>query len=92
MRFENESHRGLLLRGGEIARELGISRALAYRWMATGVLPVVRVPGSKAVRVPREALMEWIQNHTQQEGKTLVPEESRGGAPDAAGSVAVERV
>jgi excisionase family DNA binding protein len=65
MQSQNEFHRSLLLRGGEIAKELGVSRALAYRWMATGVLPVVRIPGSKTVRVPRQALMEWIERRTQ---------------------------
>jgi excisionase family DNA binding protein len=56
---------GLLLRGAEVAKELGISRALAYRWMLTGVLPVVRVPGSKTVRVPRDVLLQWIKERTQ---------------------------
>jgi excisionase family DNA binding protein len=55
----------LLLRGNDVAKELGISRALAYRWMASGILPVVRVPGSKAVRCPRGALLQWIDQRTQ---------------------------
>ena len=54
----------LLLRGCEVAEELGISRALAYRWMQTGVLPVVRVPGARSVRVPRAALIAWIDSRT----------------------------
>jgi excisionase family DNA binding protein len=54
----------LLLRGGEVAEVLGCSRALAYRWMAAGVIPTVRVPGSRSIRVPREALMKWISEHT----------------------------
>jgi excisionase family DNA binding protein len=56
----------LLLRGPEVARELGISRALAYRWMAAGILPTVRISGSKAIRVPRGALIAWIENNTKQ--------------------------
>ena len=52
----------LLLRGPEVADSLGISRALAYRWMQTGVLPVVRVNGS--VRVPRMALLRWVESNT----------------------------
>ena len=56
----------LLLRGGEVADVLGCSRALAYRWMQTGILPVVRVPGSRSIRVPRAALLEWIQKNTRQ--------------------------
>ena len=55
----------LLLRGGEVAEVLSCSRALAYRWMQNGVLPTVRVPGSRSVRVPREALLEWIRSNTQ---------------------------
>lgn len=55
----------LLLRGGEVAEVLGCSRALAYRWMAAGIIPTIRVPGSKAIRVPREALLAWIANSTQ---------------------------
>lgn len=56
----------LLLRGGEVAEALGCSRALAYKWMAAGVIPTVRVPGSRAIRVPKQALLEWIAQRTQQ--------------------------
>ncbi len=54
----------LLLRGPEVADILGCSRALAYRWMATGILPTVRVPGARSVRVPRAALINWIEQNT----------------------------
>jgi excisionase family DNA binding protein len=64
-----DSRLALLLRGIEVAQELGISRALAYRWMKNGTLPVVRVPGSKAVRVPRGALLAWIETNTQSSGR-----------------------
>lgn len=63
-----ERTKPLLLRGGEVAEALGISRALAYRWMATNILPVVRVSGSRSIRVPREALLKWIDGNTQQPG------------------------
>ena len=63
--IEKNDHLTLLLRGREVAKELGISRALAYRWMQNGVLPVVRVGGSRAVRVPRGALLHWIDQRTQ---------------------------
>ena len=61
----NDFRLTMLLRGIEVAKELGISRALAYRWMQNGTLPVVRVHGSKAVRVPRDALLEWIESNTR---------------------------
>jgi excisionase family DNA binding protein len=54
----------LLLRGGEVAELIGCSRALAYRLMQRGVIPTVRIPGGKSVRVPREALIEWITANT----------------------------
>lgn len=53
----------LLLRGVEVAQLMGCSRALAYRLMATGRLPIVRV-GIKGVRVPRAALVEWVRKNT----------------------------
>jgi excisionase family DNA binding protein len=54
----------LLLRGAEVAELCGCSRALAYRLMQRGVIPVVRVPGGKTVRVPRAALEQWIKANT----------------------------
>lgn len=56
----------LLLRGGEVAELLGCSRAIAYKWMGAGIIPTVRVGGSRAIRVPRAALLKWIEEHTQQ--------------------------
>ena len=56
----------LLLRGGEAAELCGCSRSLMFKWMAANVVPVVRVPGSRTIRVPREALLKWIEERTQQ--------------------------
>ena len=55
----------LLLKGTEVAEILGISRGLAYRWMQGGRLPVVRVPGARTIRVPKEALLKWIDANTE---------------------------
>jgi excisionase family DNA binding protein len=55
----------LLLRPGEVAEVLGCSRSLAYKWAAAGVLPTVRVANSRAIRVPKQALIEWIAAHTE---------------------------
>ncbi len=54
----------LLLKGTEVAEMLGVSRALAYRWMANNTLPVVRVPGSRSTRVPRADLLDWVERNT----------------------------
>ena len=39
----NSEMQPLLLKGAQVAEALGISRALAYRWMSGGILPTVRV-------------------------------------------------
>jgi excisionase family DNA binding protein len=52
----------LLLRGDEVAKLLGIGRSTAFDLMAGGVLPVVRI--GRSVRVPRNRLVEWIQENT----------------------------
>lgn len=56
----------LLLRGREVADALGISRALAYRWMSNGTIPTIR--HGRAIRVPRGALIAWIARNTQNGG------------------------
>lgn len=48
----------LLLRGGEVAELLNISRSKAFEMMQTGELPCVRI--GRSVRVPRIALEQWI--------------------------------
>ncbi len=53
-----------LLRAGEVATYLGVSRSQVYALMAGGVLPVVKIRGS--VRVDREALDRWLDQ--QREG------------------------
>jgi excisionase family DNA binding protein len=55
----------VLLRGDEVAQMLSCSRALAFRWMAAGIIPTIRVPGSRSVRVPKQALLDWIDARTQ---------------------------
>ena len=64
-----EKQEKLLLRGQEVAEALNISRALAYRWMAAGILPVVRVPGGRSIRVPHQALLRWIETNTAGAGE-----------------------
>ena len=65
---ESNERKPLLLRGGEVAELLGISRPLAYRWMQNGILPVVRV--SRSVRVPHDGLLNWIKANTTGAART----------------------
>jgi len=52
----------LLLTVREAARTLGIGTTLAYEMVGRGELPHVRL--GHAVRVPRQALEAWIEEHT----------------------------
>lgn len=53
----------LLLTVPEASRLLGISRAMTYQMVATGVFPRVRI--GRAVRVPRRELLAWVADHTE---------------------------
>ena len=53
----------LLLRVDEAAKLLGIGRSKTYQLIARGELPHMRVGGS--VRVPVEALRDWIRRRTE---------------------------
>jgi excisionase family DNA binding protein len=48
-----------LLRAGEAARVLGITRSRAYLLGRRGVIPIVRL-GERQVRFSATALQEWI--------------------------------
>jgi len=50
---------GKLLRARDVAGALSISRALAYRLLRTGKIPVVRI--SHAVRVKPSDLEEYVK-------------------------------
>jgi excisionase family DNA binding protein len=52
----------LLLRAEEVAELLGLGRTKVYEMMASAQLPVVRI--GTAVRVPRQKLIEWIDENT----------------------------
>lgn len=54
-----------LLRVPEVASLLGVSVRTIREWISAGVLPVVRVPGGRAVLVPKRELDMWVQQHTR---------------------------
>lgn len=62
LRERDESER-LTYRVLEAAERLGISRSKAYELIAAGKLPSIKIGGS--VRVPAEALKEWIDRQMQ---------------------------
>jgi len=61
---ERTSGNLMLLRAGEVAKALGLSRSKAYAMMAAEVVPTVRF--GRSVRVPAAALEAWINANTRQ--------------------------
>ncbi|HEX2455411.1 MAG TPA: helix-turn-helix domain-containing protein [Vicinamibacterales bacterium] len=53
----------LLLKAEEVAKMLGLGRTKVYEMMGAGELPVVRI--GTAVRVPRQRLLDWIEENTE---------------------------
>ena len=51
----------------EVAERLGISRALAYRMVAEGKIPSVKLTDSKRPlrRIPVDAFEAWLTKRTQ---------------------------
>lgn len=66
-----------LLRACDVQRELGISRATAYRMMTDGTLPVYRFAGRAGrrpmVRVSCEDLREWREAHRMESRDSRLP-------------------
>jgi excisionase family DNA binding protein len=60
-------HEDRLLRASEVQKELGVSRATAYRMMTDGTLPAYRFGGRNGrramIRVSRQELWQWIAAH-----------------------------
>jgi excisionase family DNA binding protein len=53
----------ILIRAEEAGKLLGLGRSKIYEMLASGELPVVRV--GRSVRVPVEALREWVSRQTR---------------------------
>ena len=58
----------LLLRPGEVGDAIGVCRSKAYDLIARGVIPSIRIEG--AVRVPAEALRQWIEARMREQAAT----------------------
>ncbi len=61
-----------LLDSREVSRVLGIGRTKVFQMMARAELPVVYL--GRSVRVPRQALEEWVNNRTRISIRPLEPE------------------
>ena len=57
----------LLLRCSEAAERLGLGRAKVYLMAASGELPSVRI-GNRAVRIPAQALEDWVREQVSSQG------------------------
>jgi excisionase family DNA binding protein len=51
-----EKFERVLLRVSEAAEMIGVSRSKLYEMVAEGVLPAVRLPGNRLIRIPAEAV------------------------------------
>ena len=66
----------LLLRPSEVAEILGIGRSKAYELCASNQLRVVRI--GKSIRVPVEALHQWM-NEQMAAGQSTGPDDNDVG-------------
>ena len=57
----------LLLRVSEAQKVLSLSRSTVYALIASGQLPSIRI--GRAVRVPVDALKQWVEQQTTKEDK-----------------------
>ena len=57
------SEQKVLLDSRDVSRLLGLGRTKVFEMMARSELPVIRI--GRCVRVPRDALMEWILKETR---------------------------
>ncbi len=59
MRQIDSAEKRLLLRVEEAAALLGVGRTTVYAMVSAQKLPIVRI--GRSVRIPRESLVQWIQ-------------------------------
>ena len=60
----------ILLRAEEVAARLRLGRSTVYDMIKSGQLPSLRV--GRSVRVPLQALTEWVASRTEVGGDTAV--------------------
>ncbi len=54
----------------EVSEVIGLGKSMTYKLVADGTIPSVKLAGTKARRVSREALQRWIaEQDAQSNGK-----------------------
>lgn len=53
----------------EVAEVIGLGKSMTYKLVADGTIPSVRLAGTKARRVSREALERWVREQADQDSK-----------------------
>jgi excisionase family DNA binding protein len=61
------SHRPMLLTVRDVEAELQLGRTRTYELIRSGQIPVIRL--GRSVRIPREALRRWIDDHCPTVGR-----------------------
>ena len=65
--LENSSFQKPLLKTGEVAQYLGVSRAMAYKLMQSGEIRSVHI--GRSVRTRPESLKEYLARHEETKPK-----------------------
>lgn len=60
---EDENREKLTISVAELAKMLGISRGVAYQLSRAEGFPILKL--GKRTLIPKNALIEWIQNNSQ---------------------------
>ncbi len=55
----------ILLTAKEAGRLLSLSPQLIYQMAASGVLPTLRIPRGRSVRIPRDELLSWVKGNSR---------------------------
>ncbi len=52
----------------EVSEVIGLGKSMTYKLVADGHIPSVKLAGTKARRVPREALERWVAEQVKGTG------------------------
>jgi excisionase family DNA binding protein len=81
------SHERVLLRPGDLAGPLGLSRSRIYQLIARGEIPATRC--GRSIRIPREAWEQWLADQARRALEGVDPDAERH-EPAGASTTAAE--